>query len=67
MDIVTKISAVIGLICIAAVLLGYPVMLLWNYCLVGAIDGINEIGFFQAIGLNLLTSILFKTSVNKND
>jgi len=67
MDTVTKISAVIGLICIAAVLLGYPVMLLWNYCLVGAIDGINEIGFFQAIGLNLLTSILFKTSVNKND
>jgi hypothetical protein len=67
METITKISAVVGLICIVAVLLGYPVMLLWNWCLVGAIDGINEIGFFQAIGLNLLTSILFKASVNKND
>jgi len=67
MEIITKISAVVGLICIVAVLLGYPVMLLWNWCLVGAIDGVNEIGFFQAIGLNLLASILFKASVNKKD
>jgi hypothetical protein len=67
MEIITKIAAVIGLICIAAVLLGYPVMLLWNWCLVGAIDGVNQISFFQAIGLNLLTSILFKANANKND
>jgi len=67
METITKIAAVVGLICIVAVLLGYPVMLLWNWCLVGAIDGVNQIGFFQAIGLNLLTSILFKASVNKKD
>jgi hypothetical protein len=67
MEVIGKITAVLGLVCIAAVLLGYPVMLLWNYCLVGAIDGVNEIGFFQAIGLNLLASILFKPTVSKND
>jgi hypothetical protein len=67
MKIVEKIAAVLGLVCIVAVLLGYPVMLLWNYCLVGAIDGVNEIGFFQAIGLNLLASILFKSTISKND
>jgi hypothetical protein len=67
METITKIAAVVGLICIVAVILGYPVMLLWNWCLVGAIDGVNQIGFFQAIGLNILASILFKTSVNKND
>jgi len=67
METITKIAAVVGLICIVAVLLGYPVMLLWNWCLVGAIDGVNQIGFFQAIGLNILASILFKASVNKND
>lgn len=67
MKVIEKITTVLGLICIAAVLLGYPVMLLWNYCLVGAINGVNEIGFFQAIGLNLLASILFKPTVSKND
>ena len=67
METITKIAAVVGLICIVAVLLGYPVMLLWNWCLVGAIDGVNEIGFFQAIGLNLLASILFKSTISKND
>lgn len=67
MEVIGKIAAVLGLVCIVAVLLGYPVMLLWNYCLVGAIDGVNEIGFFQAIGLNILASILFKSVNNKND
>jgi hypothetical protein len=67
MEIVKGILAVIGVFGIAAVILGCPVMLLWNYCLVGAINGVNEIGFFQAIGLNLLISILFKSSINKND
>jgi len=67
METITKIAAVVGLICIVAVLLGYPVMLLWNWCLVEAIDGVNQIGFFQAIGLNILASILFKASVNKKD
>jgi hypothetical protein len=60
-----KIGAVIGLLVIAAVLLAWPVQLLWNGCLVGAVDGVHQIGFWQAMGLNFLFGILFKTSSSK--
>jgi hypothetical protein len=54
------IFAGIALIIFAAVILAWPVQLLWNGCLVGAVDGIHPIGFWQAMGLNFLFSILFK-------
>jgi hypothetical protein len=52
----------IALIIFAAVILAWPVQLLWNGCLVPAVDGIHTIGFWQAMGLNFLFSILFKAS-----
>lgn len=39
-----------------------PVWWLWNNCLVGAVNGINEIGILQSLGLNILFGILFKRS-----
>lgn len=54
------------LILIAAVLLALPTQLLWNNCLVPAVDGINQIGFIQALGLNFLFSILFKSTQSNN-
>lgn len=60
-----KVGAVIGMVVLVAVLLAWPVQLLWNGCLVGAIDGIHPIGFWQAMGLNFLFSMLFKSSSNK--
>ena len=54
------------LILIAAVLLALPTQLLWNNCLVPAVDGINQIGFVQALGLNFLFSILFKSTQSNN-
>jgi hypothetical protein len=56
----------IALIIFAAILLAWPVQLLWNGCLVPAVDGIHEIGFMQAMGLNFLFSILFKASTSYN-
>ena len=55
------------LILVVSVLLALPTQLLWNNCLVPAVDGINQIGFLQALGLNFLFSILFKStqSINK--
>lgn len=50
------------LVVIIACLLAWPVMLLWNGCLVGAITGVNVIGFWQALGLMLLSGILFKSN-----
>jgi hypothetical protein len=49
-------------------LLAWPVMELWNQCLVPAVDGVKEIGWLQAWGLQSLVNLLFKMSiVNKKD
>lgn len=45
-------------------LLSWPVMMLWNSCLVGAVDGVHEIGWLQAWGLQFLFSLLFNTSIS---
>ena len=64
---IVAISLGLALILLVALILGLPVMWLWNSCLVPAVDGVHEIGFWQAIGLTILTSVLFKsTSVSKN-
>jgi hypothetical protein len=44
-------------------LLSWPAMMLWNGCLVGAVDGVQEIGWLQAWGLQFLFNILFKASI----
>lgn len=54
--------AALALLAVAAILLAWPVQLLWNYSLVGAVDGINPITFWQALGINLLFGMLFKNS-----
>jgi membrane protein required for beta-lactamase induction len=59
------VAAIIGMIAIAIVLLGYPLMLLWNW-LMPVIFGLPEITFWQAIGLNFLSTILFKPTTIKN-
>jgi hypothetical protein len=50
----------------AAILMAWPTQLLWNGCLVPAVDGIHEIGFWQALGINVLFSMLFKASTKVN-
>ena len=44
-------------------LLSWPVMELWNGCLVPAVDGVKQIGWLQAWGLQFLVNMLFKVSV----
>jgi hypothetical protein len=56
-------AAIIGLIAIVIVLLGYPLMLIWNW-LMPELFGLSEITFWQAIGINILSTILFRPSVN---
>ena len=54
----------------AAVLLGavvaVPLLFLWNGCLVGAIDGVNNITYLQAWGLLLISNALFKVSIGSS-
>ena len=67
-----NISIAIGDIILAIILgvslgllLSLPVMWLWNNALVGAIDGVKEIGWLQAWGIHILCGFLFKTSLYK--
>jgi hypothetical protein len=63
--LIAAVIGVIGVIALAIVLsllLAWPVMWLWNNCLVGAVDGVHPVGFWQALGLMILCSFLFKSS-----
>ena len=61
-----KFLIVVGLLLGALVvsfLISLPVYLLWNSCLVGAIDGVKEITWMQAWGINLLVGLMVQTKV----
>ena len=60
------IFAGIALLVVAAILFAWPVQLLWNGCLISAVDGVHPIGFWQAMGLNFLFGILFKASASSS-
>jgi hypothetical protein len=47
-------------------LLSWPVMMLWNGCLVDAVTGVKEVTWMQAWGLSLLCGILFKSHTSSS-
>ena len=60
-----KVGVVLGAIGVAiltAVVMAWPTQWLWNNALVGAVDGINPIEFWQALGINVLCNALFKST-----
>ena len=58
------IAGIITLLFISFVL-SWPVMILWNECLMPAVEGIKEIGWLQAWGISTLCGILFKTNITQ--
>ena len=63
-----KILAVIFIIAVAvfvSFLMSWPVYMLWNGCLVGAVSGVNEIDWTTAWGITLLCGMLFKDNTTK--
>lgn len=48
-------------------LLSWPVMMLWNECLVPAVEGTREIGWLQAWGIQFLFGMLFKSTATKKE
>ena len=54
-EFVLKVLAIISLV---ALLLGLPLMLLWNW-LMPLLFGLPTLTFWQAVGMNFLASILF--------
>lgn len=64
-DIAKGAGVVVGIvfsILALGLIMSWPVMMLWNYCLVPAVSGIKEIGWFQAWGLYVLCGFMFKRS-----
>jgi len=68
MDTINGILVILGILILAILLLGAPLMFLWNL-LMPEIFGLPEIGFWQACGLQLIATLLFKPiiSTNKKD
>jgi len=47
-------------------LLSWPVYMLWNGCLVGAVTGVVEVTWLQAWGITVLCGFLFKSTAKSN-
>jgi len=61
-NILNEIAKLLALIVTFVLILGYPMMWLWNW-LMPELFGLPQITFLQAIGLNVLTSIIFRPNV----
>jgi len=59
----TKLILIIAGILLLALLMAYPTVWLWN-ALMPKIFGLIEINFWQALGVNILSGILFRTNSN---
>lgn len=53
---VTTIAVAIGISFVAS----YPLMLLWNFCLVPAAPGLAQVGWLQMWGISILIGLLVK-------
>jgi len=64
-QMINGILLIIGIVILSIILFGGPLMVLWNW-LMPTIFGLPEIGFWQACGLQLLATILFKSTIKTN-
>jgi hypothetical protein len=69
----TKFVTIVGAIVVGiagllalSFLLSWPVYMLWNGCLVGAVAGVSEVTWLQAWGLTVLCGFLFKSNVSES-
>jgi hypothetical protein len=53
---------VIGLLLLSAIILAFPTMWLWNW-LMPKLFSLSQIDLYEAMGINFLTNILFKSNV----
>jgi hypothetical protein len=64
--IVGVFAIVLGTILGLSFLMSWPVYMLWNGCLVGAIAGVNEVTWLQAWGITIMVGLLFKSSTTSS-
>jgi len=69
-DVIVALTAmVVGIATLLFIsfVLSWPVMMLWNGCLVGAVAFVQEVTWLQAWGLQFLFALLFKSTTTKKD
>ena len=66
MDKILTVVGAIAFVVFLSFLLSWPVYMLWNGCLVGAVTGVNEVTWLQAWGLNLLFGLMFGKSLSNS-
>lgn len=54
----------LGVVVFLSFLLSYPLMLLWNGCLVGAVTIVKPVTWLQMWGVSILLGLLFKNSTS---
>ena len=53
---------VLAIVVVLGLVLSFPLMLLWNGCVVSAINGVQEITWLQAWGILIVSNLLFKST-----
>jgi hypothetical protein len=62
----TGIIGGIVLVLFLSFLLSWPTYMLWNGCLVGAVDGVREVTWLQAWGISALINLLSNRSYERS-
>jgi hypothetical protein len=65
MNLTEKLGVVVvglALLVFLSFLLSWPVYMLWNGCLVDAVEGAKQVTWLQAWGISLLFGLLFKNN-----
>lgn len=57
----------LGFIVLLSFLLSWPIMMLWNGCLVGAVDGVHTVTWLQAWGLTVMIHSLVKATATSKE
>jgi hypothetical protein len=69
MDLFSKFLVVLGglaFLVLVSFLLSWPVYMLWNGCLVDAVNSIKEVTWLQSWGITVLCSLLFKSNTSNS-
>ena len=66
MKALEAIILVIGVFLLSAIIMAFPTMWLWNYVM-PYVFGLTPITLYQAMAINFLSSILFKSNVSINN
>jgi len=60
LEAVGVVVVTVAILVVLSALCAWPVMLLWNACLVGVVSGIKTVDFMSAWGIMVLCGLLFK-------